>query len=86
MRKLTKKERFQEKVLSRYQVYNSVFATLPYDSISNTGQLLPILTRLCEQGFKNNSEPKDIIENFFSKYCDESVSYTHLTLPTKRIV
>ena len=71
MRKLTKKERFQEKVLSRYQVYNSVFATLPYDSISNTGQLLPILSRLCERGFKNKSEPKEIIENFFSKYCDE---------------
>ena len=68
MRKLTKKERFQEKVLSRYQVYNSVFATLPYDSISNTGQLLPILSRLCERGFKNKSEPKEIIENFFSKY------------------
>ena len=61
MRKLTKKERFQEKVLSRYQVYNSVFATLPYDSISNTGQLLPILKSLFEQGFKNKSDPKDII-------------------------
>ena len=71
MRKLTKKERFEEKVLSRYHVYNSVFATLPYDSISNTGQLLPILTRLCDEGFKNKSEPKDIIEKFFSKYCEE---------------
>tara|TARA_B100000989_G_C19531208_1_gene470005 strand:- start:546 stop:3119 length:2574 start_codon:yes stop_codon:yes gene_type:complete len=71
MKKLTKKERFQEKVLSRYHVYNSVFSTLPYDSISQTGQLLPILTRLCEEGFKKKSEPKDIIENFFSKYCEE---------------
>ena len=80
MRKLTKKERFQEKVLSRYQVYNSVFATLPYDSISNTGQLLPILSRLCEQGFKNKSEPKDIIENFFSKYCDEYTNRERVSL------
>ena len=80
MRKLTKKERFQEKVLSRYQVYNSVFATLPYDSISNTGQLLPILTRSCEQGFKNKSEPKEIIENFFSKYCDEYTNKERVSL------
>ena len=80
MRKLTKKERFQEKVLSRYQVYNSVFATLPYDSISNTGQLLPILSRLCEQGFKNKSEPKEIIENFFSKYCDEYTNKERVSL------
>ena len=33
MKKLTKKARFHEKVLSRYHVYNSVFATLPYDLI-----------------------------------------------------
>ena len=38
MNKLTKKERFEEKVLSRYHVYNSVFATLPYDLISDTQQ------------------------------------------------
>ena len=65
MKKLTKKERFHEKVLSRYHVYNSVFATLPYDLISDTGQLLPILTTMCENGFKNSSEPKQIIDSFF---------------------
>ena len=70
MKKLTKKERFQDKVLSRYHVYNSVFATLPYDLISDTGQLLPILTTMCENGFKNKSGPKEIIDNFFEKYCE----------------
>ena len=65
MNKLTKKERFEEKVLSRYHVYNSVFATLPYDLISDTGQLLPILTAMCKNGFKNKSEPLEIIDNFF---------------------
>ena len=67
MNKLTKKERFEEKVLSRYHVYNSVFATLPYDLISDTGQLLPILTAMCKNGFKNKSQPLEIIDNFFSK-------------------
>ena len=71
MNKLTKKERFEEKVLSRYHVYNSVFATLPYDLISDTGQLLPILTAMCKNGFKNKSQPLEIIDNFFSKHCED---------------
>ncbi len=80
MKKLTKKERFQEKVLSRYHVYNSVFATLPYDLISNTGQLLPILATICENGFKNRSEPREIIENFFSKYCEDYTNKERISL------
>ncbi len=80
MKKLTKKERFQEKVLSRYHVYNSVFATLPYDLISNTGQLLPILATICENGFKNRSEPREIIDSFFSKYCDDYTSEERISL------
>ena len=44
MRKLNKKERFQESVLSKFHVYNSIFATLPYESISETGNLLPIFS------------------------------------------
>ena len=51
MNKLTKKERFQENVLSRFHVYNSIFATLPYDSISDTGNLLPIFTEHCKLGY-----------------------------------
>ena len=80
MKKLTKKERFKEKVLSRYHVYNSVFATLPYDLISNTGQLLPILATICENGFKNRSEPKEIIDNFFSKYCEDYTNKERISL------
>ena len=80
MKKLTKKERFQEKVLSRYHVYNSVFATLPYDLISNTGQLLPILATICENGFKNRSEPREIIDSFFSKYCEDYTNKERISL------
>ena len=47
MPKLNKKERFQEQVLSRFHLYNSIFATLPYESISETGNLLPIFSEFC---------------------------------------
>ena len=70
MNKLTKKERFQESVLSRFHVYNSIFATLPYDSISDTGNLLPIFTEHCKLGYSKKLDPKKIVQDFFSKYCD----------------
>ena len=70
MNKFTKKERFQESVLSRFHVYNSIFATLPYDSISDTGNLLPIFTEHCKLGYSKKLDPKKIVQDFFSKYCE----------------
>ena len=67
MRKLTKKERFSEKVLSKFNIYNSIFSTLPYESISDTGNLLPIFTEFCKLGYAKKLDPKTIVENFFSK-------------------
>ena len=61
MKKLTKKERFQESVLSRFHVYNSIFATLPYDSISNTGNLLPVFTEFCKLASSKKLDPKTIV-------------------------
>ena len=69
MRKLTKKERFSEKVLSKFNIYNSIFSTLPYESISDTGQLLPLFNEVCNNGYKQKKDPKYIVESFFSKYC-----------------
>ena len=67
MRKLTKKERFNEKVLSKFHIYNSIFSTLPYESIADTGQLLPLFTEVCNAGYKNKKDPKSIVDNFFNK-------------------
>ncbi|NDP26984.1 MAG: phosphoenolpyruvate carboxylase [Flavobacterium sp.] len=61
-------ERFNEEVLSKYHIYNSVFITLPFDSIDNTGALLPLFTDGCENGFKNHETPKEIINYFVQKY------------------
>ena len=70
MRKLTKKERFSEKVLSKFYLYNSIFSTLPYESIADTGQLLPLFTEVCNKGYNEKRDPKFIVETFFKKYCD----------------
>jgi len=67
---LPKLSRFNENVLSKYQIYNSVFTTLPFDSISNTGVLLPLFHELCKKGFEEGKNPTEIINSFFTKYLE----------------
>ncbi|MDB9736296.1 phosphoenolpyruvate carboxylase, partial [Polaribacter sp.] len=67
---LPKLARFNENVLSKYQIYNSVFMTLPFDTISNTGVLLPLFHELCKKGFQEGKNPTEIIGTFFDKYQD----------------
>ena len=71
MRKLTKLERFKDKVLSRYDVYNNVFLTLPFESINDTGRLLPLFSKHCSDGFKKNLSPLTIVDGFFNEYCKD---------------
>ena len=68
----TKLTRFNENVLDKYQIYNSIFTSLPYDTISNTGVLLPLFHQTCEKGFANKKNPTEIVDYFFDKYIDDS--------------
>ena len=69
MKKLTKLERFKDKVLSRYDVYNNVFLTLPFESINDTGKLLPIFSDFCKDGYDKKHSPLKIVSSFFDKHC-----------------
>lgn len=60
--------RFQQNVLSRYQIYNSIFMTLPFDTITKTGVLLPLFHETCKKGFQQGDNPTTIVETFFKKY------------------
>ncbi len=65
---LPKIERFNQDVLSKYNIYNSVFITLPFQSIDNTGALLPLFTDICDTGFKKQETPKEIVDFFAERY------------------
>lgn len=69
---LPKIERFNQNVLSKYRIYNSVFITLPFDSIDNTGVLLPLFSEVCDNGFKNSWTPIEIVNSFATKYLDNA--------------
>lgn len=59
---------YQNEVLTRFELYNSLFQTLPFQKIKFTGALLPFFTLHCEREVENKVDPKTIIENFFEKY------------------
>jgi len=60
--------RFNQNVLSKYQIYNSIFMTLPFDTITKTGVLLPLFHETCKKGFANGENPTTIVDAFFKKY------------------
>lgn len=60
--------RFQENVLAKYQIYNGIFMTLPFDTISKTGVLLPLFHETCKKGFAKGDDPTMIVNSFFKKY------------------
>ncbi len=80
-----KSKRFDQHILTKYQIYNSIFITLPFDNISNTGVLIPLLNQVCESGFKNGLTPIEIIDNFFNKYQEKPTESEKLDLLFKFI-
>ena len=67
--KLSQKETtFTNEVVTRFELYNSLFLTLPFYKVKHTGTLLPFFTTHCEDGVKNQLAPSDIIESFFGQY------------------
>ncbi len=74
MSRKPKLERFQENVSSKYQIYNSIFMTLPFDKISNTGVLLPLFSEICEQEYAKDKNPTEIVHKFFERYVESNKS------------
>jgi phosphoenolpyruvate carboxylase len=69
---LSKAERFNREVLSKFHVYNSVFLTLPFHEIDNTGTLLPLFADACQKGFASGQSPTQIFDAFADKYLENA--------------
>ena len=76
----TKIERFNENVRLKYQIYNSVFITLPFDAIDNTGVLLPLFSDFCDKGFKDQKSPIQIFDEFSIKFLDNKTENEKIDL------
>ncbi|HEY8661912.1 MAG TPA: phosphoenolpyruvate carboxylase [Hanamia sp.] len=60
-------QHFKNLVGIKYQLYNSLFTSLPFHRIEKTGILLSLFINICEEGYKKKLSPSEIIEEFFSK-------------------
>ena len=61
-------QQFKNLVAIRFQLYNSLFTSLPFHRIERTGVLLSLFLIHCEEGFKKNHSPTEIIDSFLSQY------------------
>lgn len=64
--KLPNKEiSFNEQIAMKYQVYNGLFLTLPFENLTEVGAELPVFTELCRSELKKGKSPNEIVEAFF---------------------
>ncbi len=61
-------QQFRNEVGLRFQLFNSLFTSLPFHRIEKTGILLSLLSNNCEEGYKKNLSPVSILDDFFSKH------------------
>lgn len=63
-------EEFKKSVTNRFNIYNSLFLSLPYQNIENTGILIPVLLDQCERGLKAGKNPQEILDAFFTNFAE----------------
>lgn len=65
-------QQFKSEVGIRFQLYNSLFTSLPFHRIEKTGILLSLLSNNCDEGYKKHLSPIRIVDEFFTRH----TSYT----------
>jgi phosphoenolpyruvate carboxylase len=64
-------EKFQNTVGIRFQLYNSLFLSLPFYGVDKTGILLSLFSSECEEGLQTGKSPAEIVESFFENYPEQ---------------
>src|SRR5438093_13753372 len=61
-------QEFRNRVALKFQLYNSLFTSLPFHRIEKTGVLLSLFLLHCEEGFLKKQSPVEIVDSFLSQY------------------
>jgi phosphoenolpyruvate carboxylase len=59
-------EKFRDQVGIKFQLYNSLFLSLPFFGVDKTGILLSLFSAKCEEGYDGGKSPVEIIDGFFA--------------------
>lgn len=60
-------EAFEEHVAMKYQLYNGLFLTLPFEGLSDAGIMLPIFNNYARDHLQRGRSPREIVERFFEE-------------------
>jgi phosphoenolpyruvate carboxylase len=85
MRHDQRAEKFRQIVENKFQIYNSLFMSLPYDKMTNIGMLLPFLYEESKEGYQAGKTPEQIVEEFFANHTDLQTEEQKLELLFKII-
>lgn len=61
-------DNFKNHVGIKFQLYNSLFTSLPFHRIEKTGILLSMFLNSCEEGYKRKQSPSEIVDDFFQRF------------------
>jgi phosphoenolpyruvate carboxylase len=59
---------FRNLVGTKFQLYNSLFTSLPFHRVEKTGIFLSLFLLHCEEGFAREQSPEEILNSFFEQY------------------
>jgi len=66
MDSINRLKEFHRTVKNKFNVYNSLFLSLPFRQIRTTGVLIPLLQNECRDGLLAGKEPLQILNDFFA--------------------
>jgi phosphoenolpyruvate carboxylase len=59
---------FKNLVGTKFEMYNSLFSSLPFHRVEKTGILLSLFLLHCEESYQKQQSPSEIIQSFLEQY------------------
>ncbi|MBL8993672.1 MAG: hypothetical protein JNM63_10050, partial [Spirochaetia bacterium] len=63
---------FREEVAMKYQIYNSLFLTLPFEGLESAGTMLPLFSSFCREQLEARKSSLEIVDEFFREKMETS--------------
>lgn len=68
---MTQTSSFTTEVARKYQLYNGLFLSLPFENVRSAGIMLPVFTSYCAQELEAGRRPADIVRDFIRERLPE---------------
>ena len=79
-------DKFQELVGIKFQLYNSLFLSLPFYGVDRTGILLSLFSEACDGGLANGKSPTEIVEEFLAQYGEVDLLFRFVQYAERQVV